>query len=162
MLLKTSNILTKYLFSQTKNLFCLCKAKTSPLPLFRETSLWTNMMFIQSHIYKCMTLERSSHISNSEPRDVSYSYISYNYIFVLTHSVWGTELSLHLITSQMLIGLIEEQCVVQFHRSGAQVPFQPGIFFIWASLHNCASYSFPCVCLSNLMQITTFFNQACS
>ena len=55
---------------------------------------------------RCTMLERSSYFK-----------------FALTHAVWGTKLSLHLITAQMLVPLMVEQCAAHFHRSWAQVPF---------------------------------------
>ena len=63
-------------------------------------------------------LEKSSHISNSSAHEIRYFYV----VFSLTHSMWGTKLSLLLITSQMLITLIVEQCAAQSHSSWAQVP----------------------------------------
>ena len=80
------------------------------------------MIHEMSHyVYKCMMLERSSAISNSAAHDISHNLDVYQ-VLVLTHSVWGTKLSLHLPSCQMLIALMEEQCAAQSHRSCAQVP----------------------------------------
>ena len=40
--------------------------------------------------------------------------------------------------------------------------FSLELFFSWASLHNCKSYSFPCNGFSNITQITTLFRQVSS
>ena len=70
-----------------------------------------------------MMLDRSSTISKSVAHDISHNVLINYKVLVLTPSVWGAKLSLHLPSSQMLMALRVEPYATQSHRSWAQVPF---------------------------------------
>lgn len=155
-------IFSEFLFvSQTKNLLCLSKAKTFiHISSFRKTFLKTNI-FIKCHICTCTVWRRRDHrtFQMLQLMTFSYTYILHTNICPQSLSMgFKAEVAMDSIDSfdsrvmRSTTSQLRGPCYIL-----ARSLFQLG-FYAWMCKFLISMWLF----LSTFVQITSFFNQACS